>query len=503
MIAFLSLVFFKGTQDIPTRVFSEDITSHLTENAHQLSEQPPPKNALREISGSHLQKTELQTELYDLEGNLLGAFPGKFQETTPDNQYVITYVPIEERSYVSQLDGTEPKALAGIFQDFSPSDQQIITYHQNQSHLYELDGTLIASLDGLLKWGTFDGRYLVTDAEDGQTFNLYSADGTLQAVYKGNFRGFALHTPQLIKTEQMCTYLYNFDGTLASSFKGEFQDLSPDGESLVTLTYQPVPPTNESTSQLMSSTSQSHLYDLDGTLRSSMTGEFAAFTPIGLNVITDSQSPPRSWLYGPNGVQQSTFEGIFLSFTPNGQGFLTYGNGASHLYYLNSNGNNDDQNNSGSDTSSASQEQAHFLGALLGMTTDAQRLVTANLSRSRTSSQSWLYSTDGTKLATLEGIFIGFISDEQRIVTSKAGSEGFFGLASATYFIYDLAGNLKATLTGQLLGLTQGGHQGLVMYADGKTRPYDSFEGSEQAVFEGKVLGFTRDEAGVFMDVEG
>ena len=126
---------------------------------------------------------------------------------------------------------------------------------------------------------------------------------------------------------------------------------------------------------------------------------------------------------------------------------------------------------------------------LLGITTNALQLVTANALQSPLNPQSWLYSIDGTKLANLDGIFIGFISNEQRMVTSSAGIESILGFVPSTYSIYDLAGNLKTTVTGQLLGLTQNGRQGLVIYAEGQTRLYNSWDGTEQAVFEGRVLG--------------
>ena len=106
---------------------------------------------------------------------------------------------------------------------------------------------------------------------------------------------------------------------------------------------------------------------------------------------------------------------------------------------------------------------------------------------------------NGDKLSSLEGLFIGFISDEQRIVTSDKGSFGLANLTLATYRLYDLSGTLQAVLEGQLLGLTAQGTQGLVIYNNGQSYVYDSLDGTEQAVFEGKVLGMTPDEQGAFI----
>ncbi len=327
----------------------------------------------------------------------------------------------------------------------------------------------------------------VTTTRDGRAFDLYSADGTLQASFEGNFRGFALHTPHLVAADHTHSYLYNFDGSLASTFEGLFQEFNPNGESLITQIDQPSQQSEQSTDR----TSESHLYGFDGTLQVSMSGEFAAFTPVEANIITDNQQPARSWLYETNGVQTSTFEGFFLSFTPNGRALFTYSNsdGVSHLYSIENYPSGDEVN--------------HFEGMLLGITTDARHLVTAvPPTQSNLNPPSQLYSIDGTKLAHLEGLFVGFTSNEQRIVTVQTSIEDFLRLGPTTYFVYDLAGNLKATLIGQLLGLTQSGRQGLVIYAGGKTRLYDSFDGTQQAVFEGRVLGFTRDETGVFIDME-
>lgn len=497
VIAGLSLLLFKGKENVPIVFPQKDTAFYTTQSDYQLNKQSKVGEIPQESQRRRIEVAELQTGLYDLEGNLLGKFLGDFQETTPNGQGVITYAHAEGRSYVSPLDGTEPTALSGIFQGFTPSGQQLITYHRNQSHLHDLNGTPIAKLEGLLRWGTLDGQYLVTEIGNGQSFNLYSVDGTLQAEYEGAFHGFALYTPQLITTDRIRSYLYNFDGTLASTFEGEFQEFSPNGESLITQTNQFTQPANRPTELLTNTTSQSHLYGLDGTLQASMTGEFAAFTAIKptieAGIITSNRQSLQSWLYNSNGVQESALEGSFIAFTPDGQSFFTYSDGTSHLYRLDSNFIHDDY---------SSYDSTHFEGVLLGITTNAQQLVTAGSSKVHDSPQSWLYNIDGTKIANLDGIFVGFISDEQRIVTSRFGVEDLLWLTSTTYSIYNLTGDLQATLTGQLLGLTQSGRQGLVMYADGKTTLYDSFDGTERAVFEGSVLGFTRDETGVFLTIE-
>lgn len=492
-IALLSLVLFKGKENVPTVFPQKDTPSYTLPSDHGLSKHSRVGEFPKEAQNRRIESADLQTGLYDFEGNLLGTFLGEFQDTTPDGQGVITYANSEGRSYVSQLNGTEPKALSGKFQGFAPSDQQIITYSQNHSHLYDLNGTLIARLDGLLRWGTPDGQYLVTETGNGRSFNLYSVDGTLKAEYEGAFRGFSLYTPQLITTDRTRSYLYNFDGTVASTFDGEFQEFSPDGKSLVTLTNQPIQPTEQLTNQPANIMSGSHLYGLDGTLKISMVGEFSAFTPIEAAIITHDQPLHQSWLYNSNGVQQFTFEGPLISFTPDNQAFFSYSEGTSHLYRLDEHFNNGDH---------SSQQSAHFEGVLVGITTNAQQLVTAVPTRGNNSPQSWLYNIDGTKLATLEGVFIGFISDEQRIVTAQLGVDSLLLPSPTAYSIYDLTGDLQATLTGQLLGLTQSDRQGLVMYTNGKTTLYDSFDGTELGVFEGRVLGFTRDEAGVFITIE-
>lgn len=497
VITFLGLLLFKGRENVPAVFSQKDTAPYTTQSDYRLNKQFQAGEILKDRQRRPIEVAELQTGLYDLQGSLLGSFTGEFQETTPDGQGVITYVHSEGRSYVSPLDGTEPKALSGIFQGFTPSDQQLITYDRNRSYLYDLNGSLIARLEGFLRWGTLDGQYLVTDTGNGQSFNLYDVNGMLQAKYEGVFRGFALYTPQLITTDRVRSYLYNFDGTLASTFEGEFHEFSPNGEGLITQTNQSIQPENQPTELLTNTTSQSHLYGLDGTLQASMTGEFSAFIairpPIEAGIITSDQQSLQSWLYNSQGVQESALEGSFIAFTPDGQSFFTYSDGTSHLYRLDS-----DLTNNGY----SSYDSTHFEGMLLGITTNAQQLVTANLSQVHDSPQSWLYSINGTNLANLDGIFVGFISDEQRIVTSQFGIEDLLWLTPTTYSIYDLTGGLQATLTGQLLGLTQSGRQGLVMYADGKTTLYDSFDGTERAVFEGRVLGFTRDETGVFLTTE-
>ncbi len=157
-IALIGLVLFKSEELFPVVFPQVDTTTHATKSPHRLDKQVKPRVVTKASKNRHTEAASTQTGLYDLDGNLLGTFFGSFQETTPDGQSVITYDYSEGQSYLSQLDGTEHRALAGIFQGFSPSEQQIITYTHEQSHLYDLDGTLIASLAGQLIWGTLNGR---------------------------------------------------------------------------------------------------------------------------------------------------------------------------------------------------------------------------------------------------------------------------------------------------------------------------------------------------------
>ncbi|EDX83235.1 hypothetical protein S7335_414 [Synechococcus sp. PCC 7335] len=425
-----------------------------------------PTTERKEESDRESQLRNERTVLYNLDGSVASEFAGIFFEITPDGQRVITYSVSASQWYLYTLDGTEHAALKGHFQGFTPDQQSIITYSQGKSYLYNLDGVEQATFAGTIQWGTVDGDYLIAVSDDRPGFLLYSAEGSLQATFEGFFRGFVPSEQKLVVTDNDESRLYNFDGSLDATFEGVFQVFTPDSKGVVTVTYG-----------LEQPASRSLLYDLDGTLRATFKGEFSTFSPDGTALVTDSRESSQSWLYGLDDQQQATLKGDFIAFSRDGQSLFTYSNAGTHRYALNG------------------QQQGLFAGRLVGITSDAQRLVLESPTQ-----QSWLYDIDGRQLSTLEGMFVGFISDERRIITLDMEIPGLNASAEGFYRLYNLEGSLQSSFQGQLLGLTATGNQGLVLYADdGKSHLYDSLDGTEQTAFEGRVLGLTIDEQGVFI----
>ncbi len=428
--------------------------------------------AKEEVGDRMTQPRGERAVLFNLEGSALSEFAGTFVDVTPDGQHVITSDISTAQLYLYSLNGTRLSVIQGRFQGFTPDQQGLITYSQGKSYLYDLNGVEQAALTGVVWRGSGEGDYLegdyfiVVTGDDRPQFSLYSAGGDFQATFEGFFQGFVPREKKLIVSNDKGSRLHHFDGSLDASFEGVFQAFTPDSKGIVTVADDPTQPV-----------ARTLLYDLDGTLKATFEGEFAAFSPDETALVTDSGGLFQSWLYSLEGSQAVAMTGDFIAFSPNGQSLFTYSAAGSHRYTL------------------GGQQQGLFSGRLVGITSDSQRLIVET-----SASQTGLYDLDGQQLAVLEGSFVGFISDERRIVTSDAGTVGITRVMKSSYRLYDLAGTLQGTLSGQLLGLTATGNQGLVIYGDdGKSHWYDSFDGTEQATFEGRVLGLTPDEQSVFI----
>lgn len=290
------------------------------------------------------------TRLYEISGKLIAQFPGTpsdFKGFSPNGKLVLTSAGGRYGSYLHDLSG---KLIAQFKSHavFSPDGRLILASDTQKSLLYNLSGKQLAQFQGQVASFSPDGNFVFTQVTGSEGYRLYDLSGKQLGELTGGPLKFSPDGKLVLTAGYEVTYLYNLSGQLLLKFRGASRSFSPDGKFVLTgagcvfclydlsgkqitqfpdgeLTFSP-----DARFVLITDAKDSRLYDLSGKQITQFKGNNAYFSPDGQFVWIGQNDRIR--LYNLAGVLLTQFQGDKLNFSPNGNLVVTDAADGSRLY---------------------------------------------------------------------------------------------------------------------------------------------------------------------------
>jgi hypothetical protein len=345
------------------------------------------------------------SDLFTLEGEKIASLPGSLEIFSPDKDRIITVTPITirqpeqtRRIYLWTMQGEEVASFEGSFAGITDDHEKVVIQdngstglNNDSTILLNISGQKIASYEGIFKGFTQAQDGLVT-VSNSESTTLWDLSGQKTASYEGVFVSFTKTQDKIITTSfnEDKTTIWTLDGTKVFQVKGFFISLMPSGDFITSST----------------ETDTTYIWDNDGNQKQ-------AFLETALDSISLTTSGDKIAIEPPlsRGIGYKTFiystetganllevTGYFQSFTPDEDGVLIWGlsNDKPDLVQL---------------WDFSGELKHEFLGYYRGFLSDTEFFTAYD-------NEIYLWSLDGTKLATFEGFVKQLSPDKQKIVTT-------------------------------------------------------------------------------------
>lgn len=363
--------------------------------------------------------------LFDVSGRRLLQFKANIAEFSPDGQRLV--VTFNGVTYLYDATGQELAQLPGSLTApiFSPNGQQAVIFAEDSAYLIDISGQQIAQIPGrFLNVGSgFDAtsqRFILYRSDNPTTCDLFDSSGQTIVRLPEECAGVSPDRQVLLLAigtlDDSSLHLYDFSGQEIAQLSAASYVFSSDSRFILT-------------TDLLGGSS-SYLHNSSGEEIAQLQGTFGRFSSTGQRLVAVSGNTVH--LYDLSGNEIAQMPGHFAAFLPESDKFITYLSGENENRLDLSGGETRLFDSSGQELAlltgdpslydmamfgagSPSQISQFLEGSFSFLSVDGQRIATSD------EENSYLYDASGNQIAVLPGVFLSFSPTGQHLITSKEG----------------------------------------------------------------------------------